>query len=106
MSGDLDGTPGIIIIGTKGRTTYIEKGVIVAKAHIHMPIDNPSTWGLNLVDNEKVLVHTFGDRPSIVEAVLRISGDFVLEMHVDVDESNAIGCPSGGVGRVLDERKI
>lgn len=35
LSGDLDGTPGITLVGPKG-SVQTEKGVMVAQRHIHM----------------------------------------------------------------------
>lgn len=87
-SGDLAGTPGCTIVGPCGQVE-ISEGVIVAKRHIHLSIEEAQA--LNLHDKEVVSVEvpsevralTFGD------VVVRVRNDFSAAMHIDTDESNA-----------------
>ena len=44
-SGDIDGTPGILLKGPAGELT-IENGVIIAKRHIHLTPDEAAAFGL------------------------------------------------------------
>lgn len=86
-SGKLDGTPGIEIIGPKGKIV-LSYGAIIAFRHIHMTPEQALAMGLR--DNEIVDVETFGERKGIFGDVLvRVSYKSALEMHVDVDEANA-----------------
>lgn len=86
-SGKLDGTPGIEIIGPKGKIV-LPYGAIIAFRHVHMTPEQALAMGLK--DNEIVDVETFGERKGIFGDVLvRVSDKSALEMHVDVDEANA-----------------
>lgn len=93
-SGDHAGTPGCVIVGPHG-AVKIEEGVICAMRHIHMPPGIAKK--LNLKDKDVVRVKTSsGERKVMFEDVLvRVSRDFVLEMHVDTDEANAAGLKTG-----------
>ncbi|MHB8062675.1 MAG: phosphate propanoyltransferase, partial [Ruminiclostridium sp.] len=91
LSGDLNNTPGIILI-SKLNVIKIEKGVIVAKSHIH--IDEEQAMRLNLCDKQNVNVEVKGDRSIIFKNVaVRVKKNAFFEMHVDMDEANA-GCIS------------
>lgn len=86
-SGDLDGTPGLELVGPAG-TVALNQGAIVALRHIHMTPAQASAMGVK--DKDIVEVETFGERRGILGDVLvRVSDQFALEMHVDVDEANA-----------------
>lgn len=86
-SGDLTGTPGIELAGPKGTVTLGE-GAIVALRHIHMTPAQAQAMGLK--DKDIVEVETFGERRGVFGDVLvRVSDQFSLEMHVDIDEANA-----------------
>ena len=86
-SGCLSGTPGLEVIGPKG-TVVLSQGAIIALRHIHM---TPSqALALGVKDKDIVEVETFGERHGIFGDVLvRVSDQFSLEMHIDVDEANA-----------------
>ncbi len=86
-SGDLGGTPGIEVIGPAG-IVPLGNGAIVALRHIHMTPDQADLLGVK--DKDIVEVETFGERHGIFgDVLIRVSGQFALEMHVDVDEANA-----------------
>lgn len=92
-SGNHADTPGCILVGTMGGLN-IDKGVILAERHIHMPQEVAEKKGLK--DKQMVKVRTEGKRKVIFENVLiRISPRFALEMHVDTDEANASGIENG-----------
>lgn len=89
-SGDIEGTPGIKLIGPKGEVT-LTKGLIVAKRHVHM---TPSDAALFNVQNSEVVQIKVksGDRSLIFDdVVIRVREDFALAMHIDTDEANAAG---------------
>lgn len=86
-SGDLDGTPGIILIGPKGMAA-LKNGVICAKRHIHMNPEDADYFSLK--DKDEVMVKVSNERGLIYENVLiRVNESFVLELHLDTDEANA-----------------
>lgn len=88
-SGDLEGTPGIVIIGPKAAIN-LEKGVILARRHIHMPTAIAVEWGLK--DGDLVRVRTEGERKVIFDKVrIHVRPGYRLELHVDTDEANAAG---------------
>lgn len=94
-SGQLDNTPGIEIIGPKG-VVKKDHGVIVAKRHIHMVPEDAERYGLQ--DKQLIDVTIEGPRGARLNQVLiRVSDQFALEMHIDVEEANALGIKSGDV---------
>lgn len=87
LSGHLQGTPGITLIGPRG-TVDLPCGVIIAKRHIHMTPAQAAARHLR--DGQIVDVETFGERRGILgDVIIRVSDTAGLEMHVDVDEANA-----------------
>lgn len=86
-SGDLKGSPGVIISGPRGKI-QIDEGVICAARHIHIsPVDADK---MGVKDGEKVSVKTNGVRETIYANVLiRVSDNMQLELHIDTDEANA-----------------
>ena len=99
-SGQLEGTPGIEVIGPKG-SVVLEEGVIVALRHIHMHTDDAKRFGVE--NGQIVKVKVGGDRGGILDnVVIRVSPKFALEMHIDVDEANGLGVANGDFVEVLD----
>lgn len=85
-SGDLDGTPGVTMIGPAGEV-MLEKGVILACRHIHMTPADAARLGVK--DQDRVSIRIAGDRPTVFEGVLiRVSESYALEFHLDTDEAN------------------
>ena len=105
QSGDIAGTPGCTLVGPKGELT-IEKGVIVAKRHIHMTPAEAIRLGVK--DNQEVFVLTKSYERALIYAdvVVRTSWNFRLAMHVDTDEANAFQSdhdPYGVIVKLFDE---
>ena len=90
MSGDLEGTPGCKIIGSKGEIE-VQKGVIVAKRHAHMTPEQAVEYGVT--DGEAVgLRMEYNDRALIFgDVIVRVSKTAGLAVHIDTDEDNAAG---------------
>lgn len=100
-SGDIDGTPGVKIIGPKGEVE-LEKGVIVAARHIHMHTSDGEKFGIK--DGDIVKIKTEGIRSVVFENVLvRVKDNFALEMHVDIEEGNAAGVKNGDLVELIKE---
>ncbi|MCP3923245.1 MAG: phosphate propanoyltransferase [Desulfobacterales bacterium] len=102
-SGDIDGTPGIILASHKG-IVGLEKGLIVAGRHIHMTPGEALKMGVS--DKDLVSVHIDGDRPAILEDVcVRTNENFRLSMHIDLDEGNGAGWNKNVSGRIVGKHK-
>lgn len=88
-SGKLEGTPGIKVIGPKGEVE-LKKGVIAALRHIHLDLVTAERMGVQ--DGQIVRVEIGGQRGAVLDNVLlRVSEKFAPEMHIDVEEANALG---------------
>lgn len=99
QSGDLEGTLGIKI-STEYGEVELEKGLMVAKRHIHMkPCDAKK---FDVCDNEVVQVKVMGQRPLIFDdVVVRVSESFETYMHIDYDEANACGYSKGTFAKII-----
>ena len=92
-SGKLKGTPGVTIVGPKG-TIEKDTGTIAALRHIHL--DPETAQRIGVKDKQMVKVEIRGMRGGILHNVLiRVSEQFAPEMHIDVDEANAMGVKNG-----------
>ncbi|MFZ5975885.1 MAG: phosphate propanoyltransferase [Bacillota bacterium] len=100
-SGNVEGSPGIVLTGPKGSIKK-DEGVIIARRHIHMPVEYAKTRGIK--DGDCVCVRTLsGERQLVFGNVLaRVSDRFALEMHIDLDEANAGGIKNGDRVRLVD----
>lgn len=95
LSGDLQGTPGITIIGSKG-SVQTKEGLIVAQRHIHMHTNDATEHGVR--DGQIVGIELDGVRGGIFHNVaIRVSNDSALEFHVDIEEANAMNLTSSSV---------
>ena len=99
LSGDVKDTPGISLLGPKGRVD-LPRGLIAARRHIHLtPADGEK---FNVTDGQVVKLQTFTRRPCIFDdVVVRIHKDFSAAVHLDYDEANACGFKNGDLGRIL-----
>ncbi|WP_319414513.1 phosphate propanoyltransferase [uncultured Cohaesibacter sp.] len=89
MSGDLDESAGVEIVGPLG-SVKLEQGVIVAQRHIHMHPSDAKKVGLK--NGDVVSVEAVGARGGILDNVaVRVSEASALEIHIDVEEANALG---------------
>lgn len=98
-SGEVAGTPGIIVTGPEG-TVAMSQGVICAQRHIHMTPEDAQRWGV--ADGQIVKLKCFTDRPVVFEELLvRVSPKFATYVHLDYDEANACGFQNGDLGRLI-----
>ncbi|WP_277998821.1 phosphate propanoyltransferase [Moorella sulfitireducens (nom. illeg.)] len=99
QSGDLDGTPGIAVVGPAGALN-LRRGVILAARHIHMGEEQART--LNLSDEQPVRVWVPGIRGMILDnVIIRTSPHSCLELHLDTDEANAALLSGGDKVKIL-----
>ena len=98
-SGDISGTPGTFLYSGKGMV-QLDKGVIVARNHIHMTTADAQRLGVR--DKQEVDVRIETDRPVTFHRVLvRVKDSFSLAMHIDFDEANAVGLPANAKGELI-----
>lgn len=88
LSGDLQGTPGVTLIGPKG-SILLSKGLVIAQRHIHMTLDDALNFGVT--DGEQVTIQIDGLRGGTYSnVVIRANNTSALEFHLDTEEANAM----------------
>ena len=89
QSGDVSGTPGIVLRAGE-REVALSEGLIVAKRHVHL---DPKTAELNgFSDGQIVKLKIGGERGGVLaETVVRVHESFAPAVHLDSDEGNALG---------------
>lgn len=99
-SGDIAGSGACKIVGPCGEVE-ISEGVIVAKRHIHLTPADAEELGVS--DKEIVWVKLdTPDRKAILgDVVVRVSEKFSRAMHIDTDESNAVGAGRSLEGEIV-----
>ena len=98
-SGDIEGTPGIVLVNGD-KSVSLDKGLIVAKRHVHMTPEDAEKIGVKNHD----IVKVEGARPLIFDdVVIRVSPKFATYMHIDYDEANACGFSKGIRGRIIKD---
>ena len=86
LSGDIEGTPGCLLIGPKG-SLVLSKGVIKAERHVHMGPKDAEYYGVKAKDRMNLRVES--PCPTTLEGLLvRTHPDWKLEVHIDTDEAN------------------
>ena len=91
LSGDIEGTPGCLLIGPKG-SLVLPKGVIRAERHVHMGPKDAEYYGVKHLDRMNMRVE--GPCPTTLEGPARAGPpDWKLEVHIDTDEANCCDLP-------------
>lgn len=99
LSGDIEGTPGITIVGPKG-SVALKKGLIVAARHVHMSDEHAQRFGVRKGD--EIDVEISGIRSAVLRHVIvRPEPGALLEIHLDTDEANACDVTQGVVARMI-----
>lgn len=99
QSGDVQGTPGVILEGPRGRIG-LQSGVIVAQRHLHLTPEAATLFQVK--DKQVVKLKTYTARPTEFEdVVVRVSPQFSNAAHLDFDEANACGMNPGDLGRII-----
>lgn len=99
-SGDIAGSGACKLIGPAGEIE-ISEGVIVAKRHIHLtPADAQE---LGVTDKQIVWVKLETPERSAIlgDVVCRVSDKYARAMHIDTDESNAVGAGRQLTGTIV-----
>ncbi len=101
VSGDIKGTPGVHLIGPRG-AVKLQEGCIVAARHIHTTPADAERLGIS--HGQKVYVRFSGPRGLIFdEVVVRVSDNFVTELHLDTDEGNSAAISDGDLVEVIGD---
>jgi putative phosphotransacetylase len=89
LSGDIEGTPGAIMIGPKG-VVALSEGVIRAAIHVHMSPAEAAYFGVSQADRMKLKI---GGEAGVTfnNVHVRIDAASRLNVHMDTDEANACG---------------
>ncbi|WP_094606990.1 Phosphate propanoyltransferase [Sporomusa silvacetica DSM 10669] len=102
LSGDLQGTPGITLIGPQG-SILLAKGLMIAQRHIHMTTDQANHLGV--ADGELVSIQIDGLRGGTYSnVIIRANNTSALECHIDTEEANAMSLAS--TSRITIIKKI
>jgi acetate kinase len=100
ISGDLANTPGITIEGPSGQLT-LTSGVICARRHVHMSVEDARRLGITDCDTLSVRIDSRGRDLVFGDVTVRTAPDFTLELHLDTDEANAAGVSSGDLAELI-----
>ena len=99
ISGDIEDTPGIKVIGPHG-SIKLNKGLIVAKRHIHMSEQDAKYFKVH--SGQIVSVKIMGERGLIYNNVIvRIDSSYRLSFQIDTDEANAADIEHSDQGILL-----
>lgn len=98
QSGHLDEAGLIEIEGPYGRIR--RHAAMVAARHIHMGPSHIQALGVK--DQDEVQVRFGGVRGGVLDNfIIRTKENWVPEIHLDIDEANALGVKSGDFGTVI-----
>src|ERR1022692_1584157 len=93
-SGDLAGTPGILIEGPR-TSARLHSGVIRPLPHVHMTPADAARFKVTDHDRIDVVCDNRGSAPLLRNVIVHVSPRFRLELHLDADEGTATGLRSG-----------
>jgi len=98
-SGDIEGTPGCMLMGPAG-FLRLDKGVIRAAPHVHMHPDDAAFYKVKPGDFMRLRIG--GPCAVTFERLLvRVDPEFKLEVHMDTDEANACHMRPGTPAELL-----
>ena len=99
LSGDVAGSPGAVLVGSRGRVE-LTQGVVAAQRHIHLTPEDAARFGVR--DKQVVKLQALTDRPlTFSDVAVRVSPEFASFAHLDYDEANACGFRKGDLGRIV-----
>lgn len=101
LSGNIEGTPGVKILSPHGELN-LDKGVIIAKRHIHVHTDDARLLGLHSGQKVVVKIESAERTAYLDDCEIRVGDDFTLEMHIDTDEGNTVGATPDSIGKIID----
>lgn len=99
-SGDVAGSGACKLVGPCGEVE-VKEGVIVAKRHIHLTPADAEELGVTNGEIVAVKIDS-ADRSAILcDTVCRVSENYARAMHIDTDESNAVGAGRNQIGVIV-----
>jgi propanediol utilization protein len=87
-SGDIDGSPGCVLVGPHG-VVELKEGVIRAARHVHMSEQDAEHYGVQSGDFMKLRVESPQCSVTFEDLKVRAEKGIKLEVHLDTDEGNA-----------------
>ena len=88
LSGNIDGTPGVVLVGPKG-VVELEEGVIRAARHVHMGLRDAEHYGVENGQLMKLRIASPECGTVFEDLIVRADEKSKLEVHIDTDEGNA-----------------
>ncbi len=88
LSGNIDGTPGCVLVGPHG-VVELQEGVIRAARHVHMSWANAEHFKVKNHELMKLHVQSPGCSLVMEDLIVRADETSKLEVHIDTDEGNA-----------------
>lgn len=102
-SGDIKDSVGVTLIGPNG-SIDLDEGCIIATRHIHLTKTDINKYNLSGVKYVDVLVD--GLKGGILKNVsLKVSDNYIFEMHIDTDDANAHLIEQGTIGKIIRSDK-
>jgi propanediol utilization protein len=99
ISGNIEGTPSINIIGPKS-ILALKEGAIRAARHIHMTPKDTEFYQVK--NGDRVKVEVLGEHGVIYkDVVIRVSPNSKLALHLDTDEANAGNVKGATLARII-----
>ena len=86
-SGDIDGTPGCVLVGPAG-VVELQQGVIRAERHVHMNFTDAEHYGVKNGDRMSLSIQS-SCTLVLRDLLVRADETSKLEVHLDTDEGNA-----------------
>jgi putative phosphotransacetylase len=87
-SGQIQGTPGCVLVGPKG-VVELKQGVIRAARHVHMSPQDAAYYGVKSGDLMKLRIESPQTTVVLEDVLVRAEEKIKLEAHIDTDEGNA-----------------
>ncbi len=87
-SGNIEGTPGCVLVGPAG-AVELKEGVIRAARHVHMNFEAAAYYGVSNGDLMTLKIVSPMCSVSFDDLLVRADAKAKLEVHIDTDEGNA-----------------
>ncbi|QDT03217.1 Phosphate propanoyltransferase [Rubripirellula lacrimiformis] len=87
-SGQIDGTPGCVLVGPVG-SVQLDQGVIRAARHVHMNLSDCDYYDVKNGDMMQLKITSPDCSVSFEDVLVRADKAAKLEVHIDTDEGNA-----------------
>lgn len=97
ISGDIENTSGLTIIGVKGKIRA-NKGAILALMHIHL--SKKEAEEINVKDGDKLKIK-YNGKVLFENVLARCGDDHKAEFHLDIDEAEEAKLKNGNLVEIL-----